>query len=102
MTWSGFQRRHPRSAIGWNDRWLYLVEVDGRQGGLSVGMTFPELAAYLVRLGCREAVNLDGGGSSTLWLLGRVMNSPSDGMERPVANGLVVIQKERPSGERVR
>lgn len=59
-------------------------------------------AAYLVRLGCREAVNLDGGGSSTLWVLGRVMNSPSDGMERPVANGLVVLQKERPSVERVR
>lgn len=102
MTWSGFQRRHPRSAIGWDDRWLYLVEVDGRQGGLSVGMTFPELAAYLVRLGCREAVNLDGGGSSTLWLLGRVMNSPSDGVERPVANGLVVLQKEHRSAERVR
>ena len=93
MRWSGFQRRHPRSAVGWNDRWMYLVEVDGRQGGLSVGMTFPELAAYLVRLGCREAVNLDGGGSSTLWVLGRVVNSPSDGVERPVANGLVVIQK---------
>jgi hypothetical protein len=93
MRWSGFPRRHPRSAIGWNDRWIFLVEVDGRQGGLSVGMTFPEFAAYLVRLGCREAVNLDGGGSSTLWLLGRVMNSPSDGAERPVANGLVLIQR---------
>ncbi len=43
-----------------------------------------------------------GGGSSTLWMLGRVMNSPIDGVERPVANGLVVIQKERPSVERVR
>lgn len=93
MTWSGFPRRHPRSAIGWNERWIYLVEVDGRQGGLSVGMTFPELADYLVRLGCREAVNLDGGGSSTLWLMGRVMNSPSDGVERPVANGLVLMQR---------
>lgn len=93
MRWSSFPRRHPRSAIGWNDRWIFLVEVDGRQGGLSVGMTFPELADYLVRLGCREAVNLDGGGSSTLWLLGRVMNSPSDGRERPVANALVVVQR---------
>ena len=41
MAWSGFLLRHPRTAIGWNDEHLFLVEVDGRQPDLSVGMTFP-------------------------------------------------------------
>lgn len=91
--WAPPQPRHPRTAIGWNDRWLYLVVVDGRRQGLSAGMTFPELAALMVRLGCTEALNLDGGGSSTLWLGGRVMNVPSDGRERAIANGLVVLQQ---------
>ena len=63
-------------------------------GGLSVGMTFPELAAYMVKLGCQEAMNLDGGGSSTMWVSGNTMNSPSEGRERPAANALVVVRKK--------
>jgi large repetitive protein len=85
--------RHPRTALGWNKDHLFLVEVDGRQYGLSVGMTFQELADFMVKLGCDEAMNLDGGGSATLWALGRVRNSPSEGRERPSANALVVLQK---------
>jgi hypothetical protein len=85
--------RHPRSAVGWNDNYLFLVEVDGRQRHLSVGMTLPELAAYMVKLGCTEAMNLDGGGSATLWYRGRVQNRPCDGEERLVANALVVEEK---------
>jgi hypothetical protein len=96
MTWSGFLLRHPRTAIGWNDEHLFLVEVDGRQPDLSVGMTFPELAEYLVKLGCREAVNFDGGGSATMWALGQIVNSPSEGQERAGANSLVVYLR-RPS-----
>jgi hypothetical protein len=92
MEWSGILMRHPRTAIGWNKEFIYLVEVDGRQSKLSVGMTFPELAGYLVKLGCEEAMNLDGGGSATLWVRGNVMNSPSEGTERPGANSLVVLQ----------
>lgn len=87
--------RHPRTALGWNKTHYFLVEVDGRQGGLSVGMTLPELAEYMARLGCDEALNLDGGGSATLWIYGQVMNSPSEGKERGMANALVVIQKEK-------
>lgn len=90
MEWSGFLLRHPRTAVGWNDDHIFLVEVDGRQADLSVGMTFPELAEYLVKLGCREAINLDGGGSATLWALGQIVNSPSEGQERAGANSLVV------------
>ena len=92
MEWSGILMRHPRTAIGWNKDSYFLVEVDGRQSGLSVGMTFPELADYMVKLGCEQAMNLDGGGSATLWVRGNVMNSPSEGRERPGANSLVVLQ----------
>ena len=86
--------RHPRTALGWNDDQFILAVVDGRQEDLSAGMTYPELASLMRRLGCEYALNLDGGGSSTLWLDGHVMNSPSDGRERPVANSLVVVSIE--------
>jgi hypothetical protein len=85
--------RHPRSAFGWSKEFYYLVEVDGRQSDLSVGMTFPELSEYLLMIGCEEAMNLDGGGSATLWALGKVMNSPSEGKERACPNALVVLHK---------
>ena len=85
--------RHPRTAIGFNSKFFYLVEVDGRQKDLSVGMTFPELADLMKALGCTEAMNLDGGGSSTFWLNGKVLNSPSDKHERSLANGLIIVRK---------
>jgi hypothetical protein len=87
--------RHPRTAIGWNKDFFFMVEVDGRQRGLSVGMNFQELAAYMVKLGCDTALNLDGGGSATFWVMGQVMNSPSEGRPRPMANALVLVQKEK-------
>jgi hypothetical protein len=94
MQWHGFlHMRHPRSALGWNKDYIFLVEVDGRQIDLSVGMTFPELADYMMKLGCQQAMNFDGGGSATLWALGDVRNSPSEGQERPAANALVVVRK---------
>ena len=85
--------RHPRSALGWNEKQLFFVEVDGRQRGLSVGITLPELAEYLAKLGCQSAMNLDGGGSSEVWVNGQVMNSPCYGHERPTATALVLVQK---------
>jgi large repetitive protein len=87
--------RHPRSAVGWNKDHFFMVEVDGRQRGLSVGMNFQELASYMMKLGCDTALNLDGGGSATFWVMGQVMNSPSEGRPRGSANGLVLIQKDR-------
>ena len=95
MQWHGPQPRHPRVAVGWNKTNLFLVEVDGRQRALSIGMTFPELADYMVKLGCEEAMNLDGGGSATFWLYGQVANSPSEGKERPLANGLAIVRKDK-------
>jgi len=94
-SFSGFQMRHPRTAIGCNKDYFFMVEVDGRKRNLSVGMTLSELADYLVKLGCEEAMNFDGGGSATFWVLGNVMNSPSEGQERPSANALVLVQKPR-------
>lgn len=99
MQWSGLQLRHPRTALGWNQGNFFLVTVDGRQSDLSVGMTLPELAAYMVKLGCEHAMNLDGGGSATLWACGNVMSSPSEGRERPSVNALVVVQK-KPTAEK--
>ncbi len=93
------KNRHPRSAFGWNDRFFFLVVVDGRQKDLSIGMTFSELARLMQEYGCREAINLDGGGSSTLWVGGKVVNSPSDGRQRSIANGLILMQKINPASE---
>jgi hypothetical protein len=90
--YSSMVEKHPRSALGWNKDSYFWVEVDGRQKE-SVGMTLNELAAFMVELGCEEAMNLDGGGSSTLWFEGSVRNHPCDGYERPVANSLALVRK---------
>jgi hypothetical protein len=87
------QERHPRSAMGWNDSHFFFIEVDGRQHGFSVGMTLPELGAYLARQGCREAMNLDGGGSAEMWIEGEIVNRPCFGYERNTANALVLVRK---------
>ena len=63
-----------------------------RQPGFSVGMTLPELAALMRRLGAADALNVDGGGSSTMVVGGRVLNRPSDATgERAVANAIAVL-----------
>jgi len=93
--------RHPRTAIGYNGTRIYLLVVDGRQPGYSVGMSLPELAQAMADLGCTDAVNVDGGGSSALWVRGSLVNRPSDGRERAVANGLFVLSSA-PKGDPVR
>jgi exopolysaccharide biosynthesis protein len=95
---SSMQERHPRSAIGWNDEFYFLVAVDGRQRA-SLGMTLEEFGAQLVKLGCTHALNLDGGGSSTLWFEGKVRNFLCDGYERDIANSLVVVEKKPAAGK---
>ncbi len=88
--------RHPRSAFGWNDRHCFLIVVDGRQEGLSVGMTLAELSGFLVELGCTEAINLDGGGSTQLMVGDRILNSPCYGRERATASSLMVVRLPEP------
>lgn len=88
----GFAKnKHPRTAIGRSRNGdIWIVVVDGRQTA-SAGMALTDLADYFVKLGCYEAINLDGGGSTTLNLAGLTVNRPSEGSERPVANALLVF-----------
>jgi len=90
---TSFAQRHPRTAIGWSSRTgrAFLVAVDGRQAPYSDGMTLTELLALFRRLGATDALNLDGGGSTTLVIRGQIQNRPSDSEgERPVGNALVL------------
>ena len=86
---------------------LYLVEVDGRQPELSVGVTRREFSALMRSLGATEGLLFDGGGSSTMAVrrlgdsVADVVNSPSDGKERPVADGIFVYSSA-PAGPAVR
>jgi len=89
------EERHPRTAvcIKPNGHWL-LVVVDGRQPKLSQGMNLLELATLLSNEDCQDALNLDGGGSSTLVIKHEIKNNPSDfGVERPVSDALLVLTR---------
>ncbi len=88
------EKRHPRTAAGiTRDGKLLLVTVDGRQS-FSVGCSLIELAEVMKRLGAWNAMNLDGGGSTTMFVGGGVVNSPSDGRERLVADSLLVYAEQ--------
>ncbi len=85
--------RHPRTAIGWRDggRMLLWVVVDGRQAPYSDGMTLAEVTALFQQLGATDAINLDGGGSTTLVVNGQIVNRISDrNGERAVGNAVVL------------
>lgn len=92
--------RHPRTAVGIarGGRRLLLVTVDGRQAGYSAGMSLRELADLMLALGAPDALNLDGGGSTTLVVADsvrgvRIANRPSDEAgERAVGNALAVVR----------
>lgn len=112
-----YRGRHPRTIVGWTPAGeILLVTVDGRQPGRSTGMTLSEAARFMTGLGASEAMNLDGGGSTTFVAKGHVVNTPSDKavrrgrhtlvlgdvnthdrilgyVERPVATALVVVPK---------
>lgn len=92
------ENRHPRTAIArLEDGKFLMITVDGRKPGVSVGMTLPELAEYLKSLGAIEAMNLDGGGSTTMFLNGKVVNSPSDATgERKVSDAITVRRRNVP------
>ena len=87
--------RHPRTVVGINTttNHLFFVNIDGRST-IAAGMTLYECATTLLALGAHYAINMDGGGSSTFWvkdeLHNGVLNNPSDGYERAVANGVCV------------
>ena len=86
--------RHPRSALGFNDEKLFLIAIDGRQPGYSMGMTLYQMGTFFSELGIKHAINFDGGSSSTLWALGRVANSPAHGYERRIFNVAMIRAKK--------
>ncbi|MFN2391204.1 MAG: phosphodiester glycosidase family protein, partial [Pyrinomonadaceae bacterium] len=88
--------RHPRTAVArLKDGKILMATVDGRQPNISVGMNLQELAEMLLELGAVEAMNLDGGGSTTMFLNGKVVNQPSDKEgERKVAAAILVFPRK--------
>lgn len=109
LTWDGKQvdnsswpadDRHPRTAIGYTkDNFVYFFVVDGRNKGVSEGMTYDEMGCIFEALGCDRAVNLDGGGSTQLLVRDpstdkfQIRNKPSDGTERAVINAWMLMEK---------
>ena len=84
---------HPRTAAGLSKdrKTLYLVVADGRRTGVP-GLTLPELATFMAeKLHACAAINFDGGGSSAMWVSDRIVNRPSDGVERQVGDHLAVV-----------
>lgn len=87
--------RHPRSAIGFSrdSSTLVMASVDGRQAA-SVGVTIVELAELMKEFGAWDALNFDGGGSTTMIVQGRIVNAPSDPLgEREIASGLLLVRR---------
>jgi hypothetical protein len=90
--------RHPRAAIGLAAGKILLVACDGRAAG-EAGLSLEELATVMARLGCTDALNLDGGGSTTLIAGGALRNVPRGGFERlepggrPVSTALLVVPR---------
>lgn len=84
--------RQPRTIIGKyaNDD-LIMIVVDGRQGNWSYGVSLERLQDKLLELGVKDAYNLDGGGSTAMYYSGKILNRPSDGRQRSVANNIVIL-----------
>ncbi len=85
----------PRTAIAKLESGrILLVTVDGRQPGISAGMTLEMLAELLLEFGAIEAMNLDGGGSTTMVVHNKIVNRPSDQTgERPVSDAVLIFPK---------
>ena len=86
--------RHPRTCLCKTKKSLLFVTIDGRSPNAQ-GMNLYELQDFLLKLGCIDAINLDGGGSTTMWIHDKgIVNQPSDANgERPVANALLIIRE---------
>ncbi len=86
--------RNPRTAIGYTkDNHLIMVTADGREGA-SIGLTLEELAKLMKELGCINAMNLDGGGSTVMYIQGEIVNKPAVSGGIPLSNSITVSQKD--------
>jgi len=91
---------HPRTALGISKdgTLLYFVVADGRRTGVP-GLTLAELAEFMTEeLNVCSAMNLDGGGSTAMWVADKIVNRPSDGVERPVGDHLAVVLRRDYTG----
>lgn len=87
--------RNPRTAIGYTkDNDLILVTVDGREGS-SIGLTLKELASLMKSLGCTNAINLDGGCSTVMYVNGQIVNRPQQTGGIALSNALVISKRSR-------
>lgn len=100
-----YRYKNPRTAAGIReDGSVIFLCVDGRNSPLSSGYTIKELADYMINAGCVSAVNFDGGGSTTFYCadLGEenalIKNTPSDGSQRRVSDGLIFVNTADKSG----
>ena len=87
------EQKHPRAAIGWNEKYLFFGVSDGRRKGVSEGIKLSEMAEFMIALGCEEVINMDGGQSSTLIANGEILNVQTPGGKHEVANGVVVLRR---------
>jgi len=88
---ASYASKNPRTAVGYAGTRLLFVTVDGRTSA-GVGMTLSELASFMIALGCNKAMNMDGGGSTAMWINGRgLVNTVSDGSQRSVVSALGVF-----------
>lgn len=86
-------QRNPVTAVGSTPQGhLLFVVADGRRKNYSVGLSYYELAEFMSSLGAVDAIAMDGGGSSTMVVEGKVVNRPSDGSQRGVSNSLAVFE----------
>jgi exopolysaccharide biosynthesis protein len=89
--WSN--KKNPRTLIGhFINGDLLVIVIDGRRKGWSQGVTLEEAQNKLLEFKVRDAYNLDGGGSSVFYYKGKVLNRPSDGVERPVSTNLIITE----------
>lgn len=96
-----YYNRHPRTAVGYTQdrRYVIFMTIDGRMSQYSIGATLGELAWRMLEYGAYQAMNMDGGGSTTMVVGGKLVNMPSDnaspngtgGVERAVANGWLIF-----------
>ena len=84
--------RHPRAALGRRRRaTMIAVACDGRRSGVDAGLSMPELAAVMLELGADDAINLDGGGSTTLVHRGHLLNRPYSTQDQPAPESRPVV-----------
>jgi hypothetical protein len=83
--------RHPRAALGLSDDHVIAVACDGRRSGVDAGLTMAELAEALRDLGARDAINLDGGGSTTLVHKGHLLNRPYSEQDQPAPKSRPIV-----------